>query len=290
MKSPIIDTLIYNTHHEFTLPEPEWKIGDFMIHEMDFLKKECEKESPFDPNSRRQIIYSKLVTGDYPILIRECNYGKVIVIIPSLEISQHIPWGLWGRILRMYSEQLGQKFTIYFLPDDSLREFPEKDMPITPANINGGYTYNCNKTSIVIYRAEDATRVLIHELMHACCLDKHEKGIDIVEAETEAWAELIYIGMISEGKKYIFNSLLQRQSEYMRKQNKKVREHMKDPNSMEFPWRYTIGKEEVWRRWGILIQDNVLPYINIKNSLRLTYPPDNNLKKRFNVNEDSTIL
>ena len=37
-----------------------------------------------------------------------------------------------------------------------------------------------------IYKAEDATRVLIHELMHSSCADNHENGIDIVEAETEA--------------------------------------------------------------------------------------------------------
>jgi len=122
-----------------------------------------------------------------------------------------------------------------------------------------------------------------------------------VEAETEAWAELFYIVILSQGKKYMFKDLIQRQSEWMIKQNRKVRKHMKNPDSpilvekgqpdgMEFPWRYTIGKEEVWERWGILRRDEMKPVINVGNSLRLTYPPTATLKDRFKVIRESTIL
>jgi hypothetical protein len=132
-------------------------------------------------------------------------------------------------------------------------------------------------------------------------LDKPDNGIDIVEAETEAWAELFYIAIISQGKKYMFKDLIQRQSEWMIKQNRKVRQHMRNPDSpilvekgqpdtMEFPWRYTIGKEEVWERWGLLRRDEMKPVINVGKSLRLTYPPSNILKDRFKVIRDSTIL
>jgi hypothetical protein len=289
MKSPLIDILISKMKDEYSKPEPVWTIGDFILDDMKFLRDECTKKSEFDPFNKRFQMYRKFMSRDYPVHIRECEYGKIITIVPSLEIVNDIPWGLWGRILRIYSEQIDDKFRVFFLPDSSLRELPEKSMPITASNINGGYTYSCNKTTIMLYRAEDATRVLIHELLHACCLDNHESGIDIVESETEAWAELIYIGLISEGKKYIFNSLLQRQSEYMRKQNRKVKEHI-TPNSMEFPWRYTIGKEEVWERWGVLDEKDAIPYIRMGNSLRLTYPPDKNLKQRFKVSDTSIIL
>jgi hypothetical protein len=132
-------------------------------------------------------------------------------------------------------------------------------------------------------------------------LDKPENGLDIVEAETEAWAELFYIAILSQGKKYMFKDLLQRQSEWMIKQNRKVRKHMKNPDtavflenskgiSMEFPWRYTIGKEEVWERWGILRRDEMKPEVRVGNSLRLTYLPNNILKERFKVIKDSTML
>jgi hypothetical protein len=213
-----------------------------------------------------------------------------MAVFESMEQMADLPWQLWGRILRMFSEPFRKPFKIFFLANKSLREFPEGDEPITPENINGGYTYRCDPETIVLYRAEDATRVLIHELQHSCCLDKPEKGIDIVEAETEAWAELFYVAILSQGKKYMFKDLLQRQSEWIIKQNKKVKKHMNNPNSMEFPWRYTIGKEEIWERWGILRKDEMKPVIVVGNSLRLTYPPSVTLKDRFKIKRDSTIL
>jgi len=88
----------------------------------------------------------------------------------------------------------------------------------------------------------------------------------------------------------MFKDLLQRQSEWIIKQNRKVRKHMVKPDSMEFPWRYTIGKEEVWERWGILRRDEMKPVVLVGNSLRLTYPPSNILKQRFKVINISTIL
>jgi len=213
-----------------------------------------------------------------------------MAIFETMDQMAELPWDLWGRILRMFSESSRKPFKIFFLANRSLREFPSGEEPISPENINGGYTYRCDPETIVIYRAEDATRVLIHELQHSCCLDKPENSVDILEAETEAWAELIYIAILSQGKKYMFNDLLQRQSEWMIKQNKKVRNHMINPDNIEFPWRYTIGKEKVWDRWGILRRDEMKPVIKVGNSLRLTYPPTNGLRERFKVLATSTIL
>ena len=166
-----------------------------------------------------------------------------------------------------------------------LRLFPPIHEPITPIHINGGYTYPCNRETILIYRAEDATRVLLHELMHSCCLDNHKMGVDLVEAETEAWAELLYVGFLSQGDSTNFQKLLQKQSDWIQLQNQEVKKHMRAPT--EFPWRYTIGKEEVWRRWNIL--ESVQDHKRIK-SLRLTVSPDSSLKHAFNVAVTSTIL
>jgi hypothetical protein len=158
---------------------------------------------------------------------------------------------------------------------------------IKPQHINGGYTYHCNRETIMIYRAEDATRVLLHELMHSCCLDKMERGIDQVEAETEAWAELLYIGFLSQGKAQLFRLLHQRQSDWMRVQDQAVKAHMKKPR--DFPWRYTMGKEEVWQRWGILLPISAYEK-EAQMSLRLTAPPSDMIKRRFHVSPKSTIL
>jgi hypothetical protein len=276
--------------HEFLHPAPKWTFSRVMEEkESEYLRKECLTDSEFDPHNCRRTLYNNMVKGLSMLVKATCPYGQVIVIVNDPKQIDDIPWGLWGRILRMYTEKGHPPFTIFFLTNMHLRTFPSGTKPITAENINGGYTYPCNRETIVIYRAEDATRVLLHELMHSCCLDHHEHGVDLVEAETEAWAELVYIAFLSQGKKKEFDELLRLQSEWIRQQNRKVKKHMRQPESMEFPWRYTIGKEDVWRRWNIL-QDARFSYVTLGNSLRLTCPPSTVLKTRFQVRKESTIL
>ena len=165
--------------------------------------------------------------------------------------------------------------------------------PIGPPQINGGYTYPCNVQTIVLYRAEDATRVLIHELQHASCLDHHEEGVDLVEAETEAWAELLYAGFLSHGNRTLFHERVEQQAEWMQVQNEEVRRRI--GQTMRFPWRYTVGKENVWRRWG-LVRNKQMPsqqhdkQMPSQQSLRLGVPPSLSQKRFFGVPLDSTIL
>jgi hypothetical protein len=288
--SILINSTLDTIRQEFLHPTPKWTFSRLLEEkESEYLRKECHTDSEFDPHNRRRTLYNNMVEGISTLVKASCPYGQVIVIFDDPQQMDDIPWGLWGRILRMYTEEGHPPFTVFFLANTNLRTFPSGKKPITATNINGGYTYPCNRQTIMIYRAEDATRVLLHELMHSCCLDNHNNGVDRVEAETEAWAELIYIALLSQGKKQECNELLRLQSEWMMQQNKKVKEHMRQPESMEFPWRYTIGKEEMWRKWNIL-RDQRRPFVSVGNSLRLTCPLSTVLKTRFQVRKESTIL
>lgn len=296
----IIYPLLRLVHKEFTHAAPKWSI----VHSTDisFLEKECNTPSEFDPYHTRKNMMQRYKSGQSAIKTMRCEYGQVTVIYYDNTQYNDIPWELWGRILRLYTDSFSKnkiKFKIFFLASPHLRTFPDGEItpyningphtmykphkPIGPHNINGGYTYPCNHETIIIYRAEDATRVLIHELMHSCCLDNMALGIDQVEAETEAWAELIYIALLSRGTA-MFYTLLQKQSAWIINQNEKVVRHITTPK--QFPWRYTIGKEEVWRRWNILKHAS----IDVGNSLRLTCPPTNSIKQSFGVTTKSTIL
>lgn len=301
--SILVRTLLDRVEKEFSQPEIVWENAKINDADMKFLHEECNKDSEFDPTNKRKFMFNGMINGDLVTVMSKCKYGQIMAIFETMDQMAELPWDLWGRILRMFSEPSRKPFKIFFLANRSLREFPSGEEPISPENINGGYTYRCDPETIVIYRAEDATRVLIHELQHSCCLDRTENSLDIIEAETEAWAELFYVAILSQGKKYMFNDFLQRQSEWMIKQNKKVKKHMKNQespvllesfkglnNSMEFPWRYTIGKEEMWDKWGILRRDKTKPVIKVGNSLRLTYPPNIILKERYKVIKTSTIL
>jgi len=277
--------------NEYVKTVPVWKPSHILPADMAFLEEESSAPSSFDPFGWRKEMLETYKKGNAIAEVRECTYGRVVAI-GKQGVIQGIPWDLWGRILRLYKQ--GTKAKVYFLANPYLRLFPKGTRPIRagnlanahhaigPPHINGGYTYTCNKETIVIYRAEDATRVLLHEFQHASCLDHKENGTDIVEAETEAWAELLYAGLLSKGKKALFHELVKKQADWMVNQNEVVKRHIR--KERQFPWRYTIGKQEVWERWG-LIQD-VRP-IQIQ-SLRLTPHPTKEIQQAFGV--DSNIL
>jgi hypothetical protein len=297
----LLDAVFDVVRHEYDKLEPAWKTTRMTSADYTFLEKECNNDSEFDPFGWRKQMFDMYLNGKATVEVRECAYGRVLALGSqdtlqdistsistsiSQSISTSIPWGLWGRILRLYCQ--GKKAKIFFLASPYLRTIPSGSTPLGPENINGGYTYQCNMETIVIYRAEDATRVLLHELQHASCLDHMEHGVDIVEAETEAWAELLYAGLLSQGEKPLFHELVKKQADWMHRQNAVVKRHLH--HDRQFPWRYTVGKEEVWQRWGILEGQGRVSHALPKpmHSLRLTPPPSAALKRAFGV--DSNIL
>ena len=340
----LLDATLALIQAEYKKPDVIWREVSVNAKELAFLERECTKIVGFDPKGWRKEMFQRYKRGLARMEVRECDHGRVVVIYDNPK--QTVPWGLWGRILRLY----GVSACIYFLAHPALRHFPkgpirinnvsasypivspsDSNKPIGPIHINGGYNYPCNAEEVMIYRAEDATRVLIHELQHASCLDStpesrrilsrvpretdstpesrrilshkhHHDETDAVEAETEAWAELLYAAVLSQGKRDVFHRLVQEQAAWFINQNEQVKKHMKSPT--QFPYRYTIAKEAVWRRWG-LVKDMVSTatshslrlhagaapsQLTPQHSLRLTPPPSAALKRVFGVSPDSTIL
>ena len=275
----LLNAVLDLMRHEFKKKEPSWTTIPFVSQtDLAYLEEECSQPSDFDRLGLRKTMFQRFKAGTARYEVRRCEYGQVMAIYDDKE--QHVPWGLWGRILRSYHERGSKQARVFLLAHPALREFPKiKAKPIAPENINGGYTYHCNKQTIMMYRAEDATRVLIHELQHASCLDHTDNGVDQTEAETEAWAELLYAGFLSKGNAPMFHQLIKRQSDWMQTHNAVVQKHLKKP--MDFPWRYTIGKEAVWKRWGILQPASIVK--EAQHSLRLTPPPTAELKEVFGV-------
>jgi len=335
----LLDATLALIQAEYKKPEVTWRSAPINAKELAFLERECTKNVEFDPQGWRKEMFQRYKRGGR-MEVRECDYGRVIVLYHNDD--QTVPWGLWGRILRLY----GVNTCIYFLAHPALRQFPKGTIrinnvsasyPIGPIHINGGYNYPCNAKEVMIYRAEDATRVLLHELQHANCLDstpegrgilssgtreteptpeqrgilsrgtrENHDGTDALEAETEAWAELLYAGVLSQGKRSVFLQLVQEQAAWFIEQNEQVKQHMKTPT--QFPYRYTIAKEAVWRRWGIRdlaakppkaatqaqhslrLAAHTSGAASPQHSLRLTPPPSAALKRIFGVRPDSTIL
>jgi hypothetical protein len=285
-----IDIILEKVKKEYSQSSPPWmkRKGWSSVPRSyrQWIQRECAQDSEFDTLRLRK----RVLDQAHPdVTYATCRFGEVVAVYESPHTEEDVPWELWGRILRMYHRPASKPFRIYFLASNTLREFPASvKESIQPQHINGGYTYPCHHQSIVIYRAEDATRVLLHELQHACCLDHQERGLDRVEAETEAWAELLYTALLSQGSPSVWKREWTRQWNWIIRQNQRVQRHMKSPLSMEFPWRYTIGKEQVFREWF-----HTYPAVSSSApiaSLRLTVPPTPAQKQEQKVRQQSVIL
>jgi hypothetical protein len=179
------------------------------------------------------------------------------------------PWEEWGRLFQWLGPASdGMKWTVFWYPAPNKRMFPETTEPVGPKHLNGGYCYPCRPNCIVVYRLEEATRVLMHEVLHAACTDP-QASLPMKEATTETWAELMLIALCSKGNVEEAKRLWSFQSHWIANQNEKIRKvyHVKGPE--DYAWRYTVGRE--WILWQLRIS---LPVAQPSHgaSSRLTHP------------------
>jgi hypothetical protein len=295
---------------------PQGHIDDWVPRSPDpkhlaVLEKECSNPSDFDEILSKQTLYKNYKEGRLEPYVCEHRITKdvIIALFPESNQALDVPWALWSQIVQLFRHNTPH--TIFLLAHQAKRHFPPYGKPVRPLHINGGYTYPCTTDCVFIFRAEDATRVLIHELFHSNCCDNTALHLEEREAETEAWAELFWCGLISQGNPSqraqlsgrrassqtrsakrdlkTFKSLVIQQGSLIRTQNRLLREgHHFEAGPMGFPWRYTIGKEDLWRKWGLL--ESTTDRMKIGDSMRLTLHLPIGVKQRFGVSEGSTIL
>jgi len=280
--------LIAITHLIQNAPKPVKWIPTTMTPAMEkILADECLKEDPFDQIQSKRRHYERIKNHKQPPLVFKQPNATLVALLDCPSQAEDIPWDLWSQIVQMFKRPDGKSYTIFFCADPALRTFPRPGEVARPLHINGGYTYPCDPHCVFLFRAEDATRVLIHELQHSACCDNTALHLEQREAETEAWAELLWTGFMSQGSLKKLELLVKQQDVWSRSQNARL---IRDKNfvsgPMGFPWRYTIGKTEMWNKWGIMGHSKVVPI----NSLRLTMPPTKAMKSHFGVSQRSTIL
>ena len=182
---------------------------------------------------------------------------------------------LWSLIFAMFSIK-GRPARVIWFAHPLKRSAPRRAaLPPGPESVNGGYCTRGHPDSIIIYRKEDATRVLIHELLHATGADTHavtptSKDIPFIEATTEAWAEVIY-ALLIDGREG-----LQNQISYAVKQNELLIDIYGGDGAgtpAAYIWRYTIGREECWKRLGIVPGGAAVQVPHPADSLCLTARP-----------------
>lgn len=206
------------------------------------LQSEAMRTSPFDRLQLRRNMWETYNAGGATLKCASCQYGKVLWIQPHGTRIEP-PWTLWGRIFQWAGPlPHGMKWTVHWFPADSKRILPPKGQEVGPEHVNGGYCMPCDPRTIVIYRHEEATRVLLHELLHAACTDP-QAPLPIKEATTETWAELLLVGLCSKGKESQAKHFWKLQSRWIANQNKLLQESYGVKTPEDYAWRYTVGRE-----------------------------------------------
>lgn len=209
------------------------------------LQYEATNDSLFDPLRLRRSMWEQVERGEAKILAQYCSFARIIWIQTN-GTNVEPPWALWGRIFQWLGPcRSGKPWRIFWLPAPEERTLPGKGKKVGPAHVNGGYCYPCRPDCIIIYRYEEATRVLVHELLHASCLDPQGAELTLKEATTETWAELFMVAVCSGGNKKEGEKLWCLQSQWIADQNSLLRRDYGVKSSKDYSWRYTLGREDV---------------------------------------------
>ena len=269
-----------------------WRNATLTEKHLEVLQRECESPSDFDEIFSKKHLWALYQAGriDPVVKTHPGGLGTVVALLPDRRQVDEIPWDLWSVILQLFKRDDGKPYGIFLCAHPALRQFPSKPgQPVTPFHINGGYAYPCDATCVFVFRSQEASRVLIHELFHSNCSDDTSLPLEEREAETEAWAELVWCALMAKGDLKTFKSYTQKQAAWMLTQNAAlIQGHHMQRGHQGFPWRYTIGKAIWWRKWGLL--EGSRPLAPIHGSLRLTFMPSGDLKRSWNVPTTSTML
>jgi hypothetical protein len=219
--------------------------------------------------------------------------ARVVCILPAG--VHEPPWSLWARIFAWFGPARGSvassnPWRVTWFAAVSPRRFPYAGQDLGPEHVNGGYTRPCSTEGIFIYRAEEATRVLVHEMMHAACLDEpsHTAGVHIPhsgaarneqgsswsvplrEAQVEVWAELILIAILARGRDKEAERLWGLQSQWVANTNRKARIDHGTHDISDYAWRYLCGREVMYARLGVALPAAAVA--ETMRSVRFTHP------------------
>lgn len=250
--------------------------------------KEAGKESPFDPLLLRATLFKELERGDAKLHCRHLLQqttgkllAKVLLILPNnVPVKDALPWNIWMRIFNaMGSPGLSCHSTgpwrVILFGSLARRERPPIKEPLGPAHVNGGYAYPSDPQSIVIYRLEEATRVLLHELLHACGSDNMALSEPEREVRTESWAELYLIAILAKGSVYHANRMWKQQAKWIREQEEILTLLHGVESPEDYAWRYTVGRRMYLEAFGFQFSEPEGPHVFMTiwgNTSRFTYP------------------
>jgi hypothetical protein len=270
-------TLVLKTlvEHLSRFKQQKWSDTPPTADDMAHIQKEALEDSQFDPFMLRRSMFERFQRGEVICRSRSCGNAKVIAFYEKGS-RDPTPWELWSRIFSAFGRGREEKpWRIIWFAHPRPRLLPgaeknESGYQVEAKHINGGYAYPCDPSSIIIYRKEEATRVLIHELLHASCTDKHSLPTELKEAATEAWAELFLIGLLAGTSVSRAEKLWKLQAAWIANQHHILTTKYGVRGPSDYSWRYTIGRLKTFEALGLVIPAAVPAVATRMTSARFT--------------------
>ena len=245
----VLDELLEEVRKLYKEPALEWVTAKATPAELTTMSQEAAQDSPFDPYKLKQSMWSAYTAGKAQLVCKECPLAKVIAVLPKGRTT--IPLEAWSRVFQWFGAPSQGKWLVFWYGAETPRKFPKAGAPLAAEHLNGGYTNPCSTNGIFIYRIEEATRVLIHELMHAACLDPPSPSVPFREATVETWAELFLVALKSKGDLSAAEKLWSLQAQWVADTNERAATAHGIRGNTNYGWRYLNGRAGIYAQLGI---------------------------------------
>lgn len=246
-----------DSYNSMIKPLETWIDSTVTQKDIDVFKNEALQESPFDKLNLKKQMYHLYVANKATIVCKSISNARVTILTEN--VNEFYPWKSWNRIFQwMGRPNDSAMWQIYIFSSKVKRVLPENG-PIGPEHLNGGYTYPCKSDCIVIYRYEEVTRVLIHELLHASCTDNMSNPVEMREAATEIWAELFLIVVCAQGDLQKSLKLWKIQDHYIQDLNYTVSTNHHVKSYHDYGARYTTMRNDVLNNFKLYLDSNYKP-------------------------------
>jgi len=246
----LLEEILLKVEQVYKQPALKLKQGEVTADDIEKMKQAATGGEDFDKLGLKKEVWTRYKKGTNVIQCQECEIARIVAILPKgLDIPDE-----WGRIFQIFgTPKHGPKWTVYWFGSITPRRFPKTGLPLAAEHLNGGYTQICSTDGIYIYRLEEASRVLIHELLHAACMDPFDKSIPQREATIETWAELIMIAWKARGHPDKADHLWKLQAQWVSDTNSHASLHNKVQGEEDYGWRYLNGRKDVFMSLGLEI-------------------------------------
>ena len=247
----LLNESLEQVRHVLKTPPLKWHKVEVTPAHLKEFEREAVEGAQFDRAGLKNGVWNDYKGGKAHAVAYECDIAFVAAILPA---TSKIPLDVWGRIFQLFGKAAsGDKWKVFWFGATAPRKFPADGLPLDPQHLNGGYTTICSTRGIFIYRLEEATRVLIHEMLHAACLDPHDADLPTREATVETWAEVIFVALRAGGRLSAAKRLWTLQTQWVADTNHRAKTRHSVRSKDDYGWRYLNGREHVYQSLGLAL-------------------------------------